>query len=313
MSGSGEQHLQGHRHAQLAAWTNAGVNVALTLGKGGIGVATGSRALIADAVHSAADVVGSVAVLIGLRIARKPPDADHPYGHGKAEIISSAVVAIALIGAAIQVGYQSVAAFFEPPLLPHASAAWAAGLSVVIKEVLYQYNFRLGRRLHSKALLASASDHRSDVYSSAAALAGILLSLVGQATGHRWLLHMDALAGAFVALLILKMGYDIAQESLQMLMDRVVEYKDLVPYQLVIEQVVGVEHIDSLRARDHGQYVIVDVKISVDAQISVLAGHDIAAEVKRSLKHAHPRVHDVLVHVNPFFAEERQQEGENDG
>lgn len=303
----GDRHQKprrGHRNAQLAAWGNALVNVLLTFGKGFVGYATGSQALIADAVHSAADVVGSVAVLIGLRIARKPPDEDHPYGHGRAELISSAVVAIALILAAIQVLYESVRALFEAPGTPEAAAAWAAGISVVVKEVLYRYNFCLGQRLHSKGLLAAARDHRSDVYSSGAALIGILLSLIGKWTSHQWLLYMDPVAGGMVAVLILKMGYDISRESTQTLLDGVLEGGDIAPYESVIEQVAGVEHIDSLNVRDHGHYVIIDVKISVNAKMTVLEGHGIAAQVKKELKESQPRVQDVFVHVNPYFEDE---------
>lgn len=300
----------GHRHGQFAAWVNAVANILLTVGKGWIGYLTGSRALIADAVHSAADVVGSVAVLIGLQVARKPPDEDHPYGHGRAELISSAVVAIALVAASIQVFYESFRALFETPAKPEAIAAYTAAISVVLKEILYHYNVWLSQRLHSKGLLAAARDHRSDVYSSAAALIGILLSLIGEWTHHPWLLHMDAVAGALVALLVFKMGYDIARESVQTLLDGVIESGDLGPYERVIERVDGVEHIDSLNVRDHGQYVIVDVKISVDAHMSVVQGHGIAAQVKHDLRQTHPRVHDVFVHVNPFFEEERETKGD---
>lgn len=255
-------------------------------------------------------MVGSVAVLIGLRVARKPPDEDHPYGHGRAELISSAIVAIALLVAAIQVFYESIHALFEKPAMPEAAAAWAAAISVVLKEFLYQYNFWLGRRIQSKGLLAAARDHRSDVYSSAAALVGILLSLVGKWTHHKWLLHMDAAAGALVALLVFKMGYDIARDSVQTLLDGVLEGGDLAPYERLIERVSGVEHIDSLNVRDHGHYVIVDVKISVDAHISVLEGHGIAARVKQQLLESDPRVQDVFVHVNPYFEQETETKEE---
>ncbi|MCF8565189.1 cation diffusion facilitator family transporter [Alicyclobacillus tolerans] len=295
------------RAVRIAAWSSAIVNIVLTVGKGAIGLSTGSRALFADAVHSAADVVGSIAVIVGLRIARKPPDEDHPYGHGKAELISSALVGVALILAAVQVGYESVNALFHPAPKPELLAAYTAAASIVVKEIMFHYNYRLGKRLHSKGLLASAYDHRSDVYSSMAALGGILLSLLGQWLGVNWLLHMDAVAGALVALLVLWMGYKLARESLQILMDKVVGESDLKAYQDVVVAVPGVEHTDELRARDHGQYVIVDVKISVAADITVAQGHSIAAEVKQQLKEAFPRVQDVFVHVNPFFNEEREE------
>ncbi|MCL6549225.1 MAG: cation diffusion facilitator family transporter [Alicyclobacillus sp.] len=294
---------QAERQAQIAAWVSTLVNVALTIGKGAVGWLTGSRALMADAVHSAADVVGSVAVVIGLRIARKPPDSDHPYGHGRAELISAAIVAGFLVLAGLQVGYDSARALFKPATEPRWVSALAAAVAIVVKEILFQYNIRLGRRLHSKSLVASAYDHRSDVVSSIAALAGILLSLAGMRLQVGWLLHMDPVAGMVVALLVLRMGYHIAGESLQMLMDRVVEGGELEPYRQAVQDIPGVERVDDIRVRDHGRYVVVDVKISVNARITVEAGHDIAVDVKQRLKDDFPRVSDVLVHVNPFYAD----------
>jgi cation diffusion facilitator family transporter len=292
------------RQLQIAAWSGLAVNLVLTLTKAVIGLTADSRALLADAVHSGADVFGSLAVMVGLRVARKPPDEDHPYGHGKAELLSSAVVAAVLVLAALQVGYASVKSLFEHPQPPSSSAAYMAAVAMVVKELLYQYFHRLGRRLHSKSLLASAVDHRSDVFASLAALVGILLSLAGGRWHIAWLFYMDGVAGAFVAMLVLKMGYDLARDAAQPLMDRVLEDDDVNPYQQCIRSVPGVRRIDELRVRDHGQYVIVDVKIGVDADITVEQGHAIAADVKQALLTEFPRVLDVMVHVNPYYPEE---------
>lgn len=290
-----------HNKAKVAAYSGAVVNVGLTVFKGVIGFLTGSRALLADAVHSAADVVGSVAVIVGLRIARKPPDKEHPYGHGKAELISSAVVGGFLIAAAVEVGYDSIKSLFATPTRPHALAAYTAAVAIIVKEILFQYTYRLGKKLNSKSLLASAYDHRSDVLSSAAALVGILLSLLGEWKHIRILLYMDGVAGALVAILVLKMAIKISVESISTLMDKVLEGEDLHVYADFINKIPGVEHIDELRVRDHGQYFIVDVKLSVDATITVAAGHEIAGETKRKLIETFPRVLDVLVHVNPYY------------
>ncbi|MCL6636839.1 MAG: cation diffusion facilitator family transporter [Alicyclobacillus sp.] len=294
------------RQASTGAWTNLVVNLVLAVGKGVVGWWSGSRALFADAIHSAADLAGSVAVLIGVQVAKKPPDADHPYGHGKAELISAGVVAGLLLAAAVEVGVSAVGSFFHPPMQPRVAAAVAALVAVVTKELMFQYNYRLGKRLHSRSLMAAALDHRSDVFSSLAALCGIVLSLAGKRWHMAWLERMDAVASLFVALLVLKMGFDLARDSVHLLMDRVVEGEQLRPYERLILAVPGVEHIDELRVRDHGRYVIVDVKISVDADISVAQGHGIAAEVKQQLTASNPRVLDVLVHVNPCYPYERE-------
>ena len=198
------------------------LNVLLALAKGVIGVMAHSEALIADAVHSASDLIGSVAVIVGLRIARKPPDEDHPYGHGKAELIASICVSVLLIAASIEVFYSSIASFFHSPRAPEWMAALMAFIAIVVKEALYRYNASLGKRLQSKSLLAQASDHRADVYSSLAALLGIVLAVVGERMNVEWLMYTDAAAGIFVAGLVLKMAFEIAKEALEILMDRVV-------------------------------------------------------------------------------------------
>jgi cation diffusion facilitator family transporter len=277
------------------------MNVLLTVVKGSVGWWTGSRALVADAVHSAADVIASLVVIVGLRIANKPPDENHPYGHGKAELLSSALVGLFLLAAAVDVGYGAIHALSEPPPAPHVLAAATALAAIVIKEALFQYSYRLGQRLNSRSLLASAYDHRSDVVSSTAALLGIVLSLAGAHWGIPWLLRMDAAASALVAVLIGKMGIEVMRDATRVLMDTAAAPMELDAYRGFIEQIEGVQRIDELRIRDHGRYVIVDVKIGVDAGITVAEGHDIAAEVKRRMMEAYPRVLDVFVHVNPYY------------
>ncbi|KPV42279.1 cation diffusion facilitator family transporter [Alicyclobacillus ferrooxydans] len=297
------------RSGRVAAWVSLVANIILMVGKGAIGILGGSRALVADAIHSAADLVGSVAVMIGLRVAQRPPDADHPYGHGKAELISSAAVSVLLIGAAVQVGVSGIKALFGPAEEPDVLAAFAAGAAIVAKEVLYRYNARLGKKLHSRSLMAAAMDHRSDVISSAAALIGIVVSITGKRLGVGWMLYGDAASSALVAVLILKLGIEIAADATQLLMDRT-EPHELQPYVEFITRVEGVERIDELRARDHGQYVIVDVKISVDADISVAEGHEIATDVKNRMIREFPRVSDVLVHVNPYYRQQARRGNE---
>jgi len=290
------------RQARQLAVANAVINVLLTIVKAVVGILSSSEALIADAVHSGADVVGSIAVIIGLRIAKKPADADHPYGHGKAELIAASLVGGFLFAAALDVGYSSIRSLFAPQTAPGVSAAYTALGAIVIKEILFHLNFRIGRKIHRQSLVASAYDSRSDVYSSLAALLGILLSIAGKRFDVPFLLYMDGVAGAVVALLVLKIALRVTKEALQPLMDRVIlEPTNLAPYREVIVHVPGVEHIDELRVRDHGSYVIVDVEISVHAQMTVLQGHEVAATVRRAMRTAFPRVQDVFVHVNPYI------------
>lgn len=298
------------RQGKRIAYLNAVMNVILALGKGLIGVVGHSDALIADAVHSAADLIGSFAVIVGLRIAEKPPDEDHPYGHGKAELIAAIIVAGFLVAASVEVGYTSAMSLVHKPKAPDVIAAYAALGAIVIKEILYQFNMRIGKRLRSKSLVASAKDHRSDVYASFAAFVGISLAILGAHFHIVWLRYMDGIAGVFVAILVFKMAIGIAKDSLNSLMDRVVlEEENLSPYRALVERVAGVRRIDAIRVRDHGQYFIVDLEIGVDANITVAAGHDIAAEVRRVMREERPRIQDVFVHVNPYYGDTGERTG----
>ncbi|MCL6452568.1 MAG: cation diffusion facilitator family transporter, partial [Alicyclobacillus sp.] len=207
------------------------------------------------------------------------------------------------LGAARGGGEPGTPALCHPPKHPAGAAAGAAAVAIAVKQVLYRYNLRLGRRLHSRSLIAAAMDHRSDVVSSAAALVGIAVSLAGLHLGRRWMLYGDAGSSVVVAALILRIGVQVALDAVHTLMDRAVPDEQLQRYRDVIAAIPGVERIDELRARDHGQYLIVDVKISVDADITVADGHGIAADVKERMRAVFPQVLDVLVHVNPYYRE----------
>lgn len=287
--------------AQFGAWVGIVGNIALALMKGVVGWLSGSKALLADAAHSASDVVGSAAVLIGLKAAKLPPDEDHPYGHGKAESIAAIIVSVLLILVGFQIGMSAVKSLYNGVSEPPAWYALVAiGVSIVAKEVMFQYKFRLGKRLSSQALIANAWEHRSDVYSSIAALIGVGGALLGKVVNQPLLYLLDPVAGIFVALLVLKMGYRLIMESIHSTMDHVLHQEDAEELINTVRRVKGVITVDDLRAREHGHYVIVDVKISVNPKITVMEGHDIAKSVKLHLLKKFTHVSDVFIHVNPY-------------
>ncbi|MCC2685790.1 MAG: cation transporter [Paenibacillaceae bacterium] len=287
--------------AEVAAWLGIVGNVGLAALKGVVGWLAGSKALLADAAHSASDVIGSLAVLIGLKAAQLPPDEDHPYGHGKAESISAIVVSILLILVGFEIGVSAIKAFIhgvtEPP---RSYALIVITISIFAKEILFQYKYRLGKKLGSKALIANAWEHRSDVYSSLAAFAGVGGAVLGHWMGMPSLYYLDPAAGLFVSLLVLKMGYKLIMESIHDTMDHVLHHEEADELLKAVQRVPGVIAVDSLRAREHGHYVIVDVKISVNPRISVMEGHDIAKHVKHMLLTRFIHVSDVFIHVNPY-------------
>jgi cation diffusion facilitator family transporter len=289
--------------AEFAAWLGIFGNLGLAIMKGIVGVFSGSQALIADAANSASDVAGSFAVLIGLRAAKRPPDKDHPYGHGKAESIAAIIVSVLLLLVGFEVARAAVVTIFfsdEAISAPNSYAIWALIVAIIIKEILFQYKIRLGKELNSHALIATAWDHRSDVMASSAALLGVMAAIAGQKYGVGWLVYADPVAGLLVAVLVLRMGYKLIMDSIHSTLDHVLHAEDAEELVSTAQGVKGVITVDDLRAREHGHYVIVDAKISVNPRITVLEGHDIAKAVKYELMNKFSHVSDVFIHVNPY-------------
>lgn len=287
--------------AEFAAWMGIIGNIGLALIKGATGLFANSKALIADAAHSASDVVGSVAVLIGFRAAKRPPDEEHPYGHGKAESITAIIISIILILVGIQIGISAVKSLYNGVSeAPKDIALYVIVLSIVVKEVMFQYKYRLGKKLRSQALIANAWEHRSDVYSSAAAFIGVGGAIIGRTFGIPQLYYLDPLAGLFVTLLILRIGYKLIKQSIHKSMDRVLHGEESEELLKSVQCVPGVIAVDELRAREHGHYVIVDVKISVNPRITVTEGHEIGKTVRHTLMKRFIHVSDVFIHVNPY-------------
>ena len=274
-------------------------NLILAILKWVIGVYANSRALVADAVNSASDVAGSLAVFIGLRAAKQPPDEDHPYGHGKAESIAAIIVAVLLVLVGFEIGKSSFQAFFQPIEAPKLIALVAVIVSIVIKETMFRYTFSMGKKLNSDALIVTAYDHRSDVYSSLAALVGIGCAILGEKLGVGWLVYADPVAGIFVSILILKLAWKLGSESIHNALDHVLHEEETIELRKIVESIPEVKKIDELHAREHGHYVIIDLKISVDPYITVEEGHRVGKKVKQKLMEER-HVENVFVHINPY-------------
>ncbi len=295
------------RKAEIAAIIGILGNIILAVLKGVIGSISNSRALIADAAHSASDVAGSFAVFVGLRAAKLPPDKDHPYGHGKAESIAAIIVAVLLLLVGVEIGISSGKALFKPIEAPGTLALFAALISIVVKEAMFRYKYRLGKKIKSDALIVNAYEHRSDVYSSIAVLIGIAGAILGSEFSLPWLIYADPIAGIFVSVLIAKMAVKLGFDSIHTTLDHVLHEEDTTEYKKVITGMPGVVNLDEFYAREHGHYVIIDIKLGVDPDISVKEGHDIGKDVKKRLLEE-DEVHDVLVHINPYEPKEKMRE-----
>ncbi len=282
-------------------WVGIIVNILLTIIKGVGGIIYGSRALLADALHSASDILGSVVILFAVKIAHKPPDQEHPYGHGKAENIATIIVALLLIAVGFEISLSSVKVFFgEIPHAPGTTALIIVAISIISKEALFHFKFRMGKKYSSTALISDAWHHRSDSLSSMAVLLGIGMAKAGEYFSIPFLIYGDAIAGIIVSLIVIKVGYDLAKESSNIMMEKVLPKKDIAHFYKTVSNVDGVLRIDQMHARTHGSYVIIDIKCSVNPLITVREGHTIAKNIRNSLLDNHSDIEDVLVHINPF-------------
>ncbi|MFJ5622402.1 cation diffusion facilitator family transporter [Peribacillus loiseleuriae] len=289
--------------AKKVAWISLWSNIALTLGKMVIGWTANSDAVFADGIHSAADVFASIIVLLVLKISNKPADKEHPYGHGKAEIIVSGIIGILLILVSIYIVFESISGFFHPIEAPNILALWIALLSYGLKEYLYRYSLKIAKQQKSKAIEAIALDHKADIVASIAAAVGVLLSIIGDHLQIVYLMYGDKVASLFVAYLIFKIAKEMLTEAFDILLERSIDTETINAYILIISEFQEVKRIDKIRARELGHYIIVDLRISVDHTKTIKEGHDLSREIKYALMKKFDNVQEVLIHLNPYFSE----------
>ncbi|MEK5639610.1 cation-efflux pump [Paenibacillus rhizosphaerae] len=291
------------KQSTFAIWLSFISNIVLTAIKLGVGFLSNSPVLIADGVHNAGDVVATGAALSSMRISKQPPDEDHPYGHGKAEVLGAGVVAIILALAALYMAYHSVMVLFEPPHKTTVVALAAAAFSLILKQILYVYTMAIGKRHRSSGLIATAYDHLADVYASIAAVIGIALGMLGDHYDIAILSYGDPIAGIVVAYLVLKLAIHMGKSSVDVLMEKNVDLEKMNELTELVKTVPEVKRLDRLRARDHGHYIIVDIRVGVAAELSVQEGHDISRNIKQTIMKHCSDVGEVMVHLNPWYEE----------
>ncbi|ASA24180.1 cation diffusion facilitator family transporter [Paenibacillus donghaensis] len=279
------------RKGERGAWVSIAAYLVLSLLKLSSGYLFASSALLADGFNNLTDIVASVAVLIGLRISRKPPDSDHAYGHFRAETVAALLASFIMAMVGIQVIVEAVRSFFEGAKA--TPQLWSAGIAVICAIAMlgvYTYNKRLAKQINNGALMAAAKDNLSDALVSIGAAVGI----VGAQFGLPWI---DSAAAVLVGLLISKTAWDIFRDSTYRLTDGFDENK-LMDLRSTIARTPGVEGIKDVKARVHGNHVLVDVVVEVDAGITVSAGHEISNTIEERMTRLHNIMH-VQVHVEP--------------
>ncbi|HET9914034.1 MAG TPA: cation diffusion facilitator family transporter [Anaerolineales bacterium] len=275
-----------------------GFNILLSIVKTTFGILAHSPALLAEGINSTSDVAYYIVASIFVRLANKPADNEHPYGHRQLESIASLVVGAFVVATAITVFWDAVDKMWDlfdgglTTLGSHPFALWVALSTVAIKIVLFFYVRKLGKETGNPVVNALAYDHRNDIFSASAASLGIFLSRVGLPWG-------DPLAGALVALLILRTGIYILRESSVELMDAVPSRELARQISTLIKNVDGVQQLEELQAHRFGPHLAVNLTIGIDGSLTVMQGDCIATRVESLIYESIPNVRHIHIHYHP--------------
>lgn len=271
------------------------VNVMLSALKFVLGILGHSHAVVADAVHSLSDMGTDLLILLGVKFWSAPADERHPYGHERLETVVTLFISILLAAVALGLGWDAVRRIGGEAARPPLSIALLGPLvSIVAKEILFRRTRAVGKRVHSSALIANAWHHRSDALSSIPAL----IAVAAASANPKWA-FLDPLGAMVVAILILKVAWDIASPALSELMDHGASREDLHEIETLACSVDGVASIHRLRTRRVGSGWFVDLHAEVDPEMTVRESHDIASALQDKLLEDGPSVADVTVHIEP--------------
>lgn len=279
------------------------VNVLLSITKILGGLWGHSQALIADGLHSLSDLASDGMVLLAARHSTEEADEDHPYGHARFETIATVGLSVLLIIVGLGISYDAMHRLVEDGdfIVPEIYTLWIAAISVFSKEILYHYTRIVGKRINSSMLEANAWHHRSDAVSSVVVLIGIAGTQFGMP-------KLDAFAAIVVALMVIKIGYELGYNSVQELVDTALDPEVVEKIRARILDHEDVRELHMLRTRRMGQNALVDVHIQVAPKLSVSEGHHISETVEKTLMDEFEEINDVTVHIDP---ENDEQEARN--
>ncbi|MDD6340629.1 MAG: cation diffusion facilitator family transporter [Butyrivibrio sp.] len=279
------------------------VNISLSIFKLLAGIFAKSGAMISDAVHSASDVFSTIIVMIGVTIAGKESDKEHPYGHERLECVASLCLAVVLAITGIGIGKAGftkiISGNYSDLAIPGVLALVAAGVSIVVKEWMYWFTRGAAKKINSGALMADAWHHRSDALSSIGALIGIFGSRMGFPV-------MDALASLIICIFIEKAAFDIFKDAIDKMVDKSCPEEVVDKMKKAVMEVGEVKGVDDIKTRLFGAKIYVEVEIAVDANETLINAHRIAEEVHDHIEEVFPEVKHCMVHVNPDMEKTEQ-------
>lgn len=285
------------RIRNITLWGMA-VNVFLALIKTIGGFIVQSVALVADGIHSLTDLATDIAVLISSKAARRPPDRNHPYGHGKIETVGAHIIGIVLVTVGAAIGWstinslQNMETSFPGPLV-----AIFAIVSLIAKEILFQLTRNVARATHSSSLYANAWHHRSDALSSLAVLIGGASSLLGFGYG-------DHIAGLLVSIMIMAVGGRIMFDNLKELSEHAIDGEMVETIESVLTENKDICHWHKLRTRKIGSEIFVDVHIHVHPELTVRDSHTLTWDIEDAIEQKLSLPVTTLIHVEPCKDEE---------
>lgn len=272
------------------------VNAVLALFKLVAGLVAHSNAMISDAVHSASDVFSTIVVIIGIHLASKESDKEHPYGHERLECVAALLLAVVLFITGLGIGADALNNIlqgdYESLKVPGMLALVAAFISIATKEAMFWYTKIHAKKIDSSALMADAWHHRSDAFSSIGALIGIAGARLGFPI-------MDSIASLVIFVFIVKAAYDIFKDAVDKMVDHSCDEETEQQIKDCVKQEKEVLSVDLLQTRVFGNKVYVDVEIGVDGSYTLQKAHDIAEQVHENIEREFPKVKHIMVHVNP--------------
>ncbi|MGN0665895.1 MAG: cation diffusion facilitator family transporter [Huintestinicola sp.] len=271
-------------------------NIVLSVLKLLAGIIAHSNAMISDAVHSASDVFSTVVVIIGIKMASKKPDKEHPYGHERMECVAAIILSVVLFITGLGIGMDAISTITQENYsdleVPGILALIAAIVSIVSKEGMYWYTRYNAKKIDSGALMADAWHHRSDAFSSVGALIGIGGARLGYPI-------MDSIASLVIFVFIVKAAFDIFKDAMDKMVDHSCDEETENRIRDCVMKNEDVKGIDLLQTRIFGNKIYVDVEIQADGSFTLQEAHNIAEAVHDDIEHNFPKVKHIMVHVNP--------------
>ncbi|MEQ1595055.1 MAG: cation diffusion facilitator family transporter [Casimicrobium sp.] len=280
--------------ASRSTWVSVVVNVLLSTAQIVVGVMSKSQGLIADGIHSLADLVSDFVVLLANHASQKDADEDHPYGHHRYETGASMFLGAVLLAVGVGMLWSAAVKLQNPESIAqvHIIALWVALAGLAAKEILFRYMLAVAKRVKSSMLVANAWHARSDAASSLVVSVGIVGNLMGYPI-------LDPIAALIVGFMVAKMGWSFGWDALHDLMDRGVDEVEVTAIRQTLAETPGVANVHDLRTRKMGDMIIVDAHLEVDATLTVEQGHDIAVDAQKRVLARH-RVLHLMTHVDPW-------------